>query len=275
MTGNWFTEAQTPDLAISCRVKQILHQEKTPYQEIKVADTQPFGRMLILDDVIQTSILDEFCYHEMLCLVPLNSHPAPRQVLVIGGGDGGSVRECVRHPGVEKVTLVEIDRRVLEVAGEFLPELAGSTRDAKAEVIFGDGIAYVQDKEAVFDVVIIDSTDPVGPARELFARPFYERVHRALKPDGVMVAQMESPFYNGDLIKRVYRDLRQLFPVVSPYLGVVPTYPGGLWMYMAASKKYDPGEARERAVEKGRYYSLALHRAAFVLPTFVKELLAD
>ncbi|AKX94627.1 spermidine synthase [Moorella thermoacetica] len=275
MRGIWFSELQTPDLAISVRLNQTLHHEKTPYQELAVVDTEAYGRMLLLDNIIQTTVKDEFFYHEMIAHVPLNTHPNPRTALVIGGGDGGVVREIVKHPSIEKVTLVEIDARVVANAREYLPEIACGLDDARVEIRFEDGIEHVRQRENTYDVIIVDSTDPIGPAVGLFSAEFYRNVYRALKADGVFVAQTESPIFNSRLIRRIQRDLKEIFPIARLYLTTVPTYPGGLWAFSLGSKKYDPLEVDWRQAPKiaTRYYTPAIHQAAFSLPPFVQEFL--
>ncbi|TDA69982.1 MAG: polyamine aminopropyltransferase [Clostridia bacterium] len=270
MPGTWFSEKQLDSLAISCVVKKILHSERTPYQQIKVLDTDPFGLMLALDDVIQTTVFDEFAYHEMIALVPLNVHPDPKRILVIGGGDGGTVRECLRHPSPEEVTLVEIDARVVEVSRQYLPQLSSGLDDPRVKICYEDGTKYLKGKESAYDVIIVDSTDPVGPARGLFEEPFYRQIERALAPEGILVAQTESPFYNLDLIKKVFATWRGIFPTVRIYEAVIPSYPGGLWTFTLGSKKHDPVAVRGQVVAAGRYYSPAVHQAAFVLPNFLQ-----
>ncbi|AOQ24770.1 Polyamine aminopropyltransferase [Moorella thermoacetica] len=275
MRGIWFSELQTPDLAISVRLNQTLHHEKTPYQELAVVDTEAYGRMLLLDNIIQTTVKDEFFYHEMIAHVPLNTHPNPRTALVIGGGDGGVVREIVKHPSIEKVTLVEIDARVVANAREYLPEIACGLDDARVEIRFEDGIEHVRQRENTYDIIIVDSTDPIGPAVGLFSAEFYRNVYRALKADGVFVAQTESPIFNSRLIRRIQRDLKEIFPIARLYLTTVPTYPGGLWAFSLGSKKYDPLEVdwRQAPQVATRYYTPAIHQAAFSLPPFVQEFL--
>ncbi|GAF24952.1 spermidine synthase [Moorella thermoacetica Y72] len=275
LRGIWFSELQTPDLAISVRLNQTLHHEKTPYQELAVVDTEAYGRMLLLDNIIQTTVKDEFFYHEMIAHVPLNTHPNPRTALVIGGGDGGVVREIVKHPSIEKVTLVEIDARVVANAREYLPEIACGLDDARVEIRFEDGIEHVRQRENTYDVIIVDSTDPIGPAVGLFSAEFYRNVYRALKADGVFVAQTESPIFNSRLIRRIQRDLNEIFPIARLYLTTVPTYPGGLWAFSLGSKKYDPLEVdwRQAPQVATRYYTPAIHQAAFSLPPFVQEFL--
>lgn len=272
MKGLWFTELQTNNLAISCKVKRTLHREQTPYQELEVLDTETFGHMLVLDGAIQTTEQDEFIYHEMITLVALNSHPAPRRVLIIGGGDGGAAREAALHPRVESVTLAEIDERVPAVSRAFLPGIAAGLDHPKVNLRIGDGIAHVREVRAAYDVVIVDSTDPVGPAVGLFSGDFYRAVYEALADDGIMVAQTESPFYNKDLIRGVQQELAATYPIRGLYQAFVPTYPGGLWTFSVGSKRHDPQVPLEGAASR-RYYSPEVHRAAFALPPFVQELL--
>ncbi|MDQ0287353.1 spermidine synthase [Desulfofundulus luciae] len=270
----WFTELQTDHMKLSCRVKKVLCEEKTPFQHLAVYDTVQFGRMLALDDVIQTTVKDEFVYHEMIAHVGLNTHPNPRRVLVIGGGDGGSIREILKHSSVEQATLVEIDERVIAAAKEYLPEISCALDDPRVRVIVDDGIKHVKENRNTYDMIIVDSTDPVGPAEGLFGKAFYQDVHDALTEDGLFVAQTESPFFNQDIISRVFRDIRSIFPITRLFLACVPTYPGGLWSFTMGSKKYDPRQVNvlELPDLKTRYYSPAIHRAAFELPPFVAEL---
>ncbi|AFV11210.1 spermidine synthase SpeE [Thermacetogenium phaeum DSM 12270] len=271
----WFTEKQTPALGITCKVLQTLHREKTPFQEIAVLDTEQYGRMLVLNGMVQLTIGDEFIYHEMLAHVPLHSHPAPRHVLIVGGGDGGTAREVLRHPQVEKVTLVEIDRRVVDVSRHFLPEVSCSFDDQRMEVLFEDGVTYLLGRQAEYDIILVDAPEPIGQAARLFSREFYEGVLRALRPDGIFAAQTESPFVNSDLIARVYREVRGIFPMARLYLAPVPTYPSGLWSFTIGSKHYDPElPLRESGLEGSlRYYNAGVHKAAFQLPNFVRKLL--
>ncbi|HHV63238.1 MAG TPA: polyamine aminopropyltransferase [Firmicutes bacterium] len=274
----WFTENQTNDLKLSCRITRTLHREKTEFQDLAVVDTVEYGRMLVLDGAIQTTVKDEFVYHEMIAHVPMLAHPAPEKVLVIGGGDGGTVREILKHPGVREVTLVEIDRRVIEVSRDLLPETSCGLGDPRVNIRIEDGIKYVKETRRAYDVIIVDSSDPIGPAVGLFSYDFYKAVFEALADDGMFVAQTESPFLNQNLIRQVYADISKAFPVAKLYLAPVPTYPGGLWSFTAGSKVYDPAEPRDVGEKRPedletRYYTREVHRAAFVLPPFVAELL--
>ncbi|MDO9534126.1 MAG: polyamine aminopropyltransferase [Bacillota bacterium] len=272
----WYTEKQTPGLGLSCKIKETLYRTKTDYQELAVLDTFQFGRMLVLDGMVQTTIADEFVYHEMITHIPMRTHPNPRNVLVIGGGDGGAVREIIKYPDLEKVTLVEIDTEVVNASKRFLPEISSFLEDSRVNVMIADGIEYVRSHEEAFDVIIVDSTEPVGPAVGLFGSPFYEGVFRALKEDGILVAQTESPFFNADLIRTVYRRIKAIFPLAHLYLASVPTYPSGLWSFTMGSKRYTPLEpAGKWSPEDTKYYTSDLHTSSFSLPRFVQDLLKD
>lgn len=270
----WVTEYQSENLTIGCRVLKTLYREKTQFQEIMIAETLQFGRMLLLDGVIQTTIADEFVYHEMITHVGMNTLEKPRRVLVIGGGDGGSVREILKHKSVEKVTLVEIDGKVIESAKAFLPEISCGLNDPRAEVIVDDGIKHVKENPNTYDMIIVDSTDPIGPAVGLFGADFYRDVYNALTENGLFVAQTESPFYNRELIPRIIGDVRTIFPMARFFMASIPTYPGGLWSFTMGSKKYDPLKVDTNSIPKmeTRYYNPEIHSSSFVLPEFVKEL---
>ena len=272
----WYTEKQTSDLGFSCKVKETLYWARTGYQEIAVIDTYQFGRMLVLDGMIQTTVADNFVYHEMIAHIPMRTHPHPHNVLVIGGGDGGVVREILKYPDVEKVTLVEIDDQVIQAAKRFLPEISSSLEDSRVDLQVADGIEYVRSLDSSCDIIIVDSTEPVGPAVGLFGSPFYEGVYRALKDDGILVAQTESPFFNADLIRTVYRRINAVFPHAYLYLAPVPTYPSGLWSFTLGSKYYNPLQPAGSCVPEGtKYYNAEIHVSSFSLPHFVRDLLID
>lgn len=272
----WYTEKQTPALGFSCKIKETLYRAQSDYQEIAVLDTFQFGRMLVLDGMVQTTVADEYIYHEMIAHIPLRTHPQPRSVLVIGGGDGGVVREISKYPQVERITLAEIDLQVVEAAKRFLPEISSALEDFRLEIKIVDGIEYIRSLQAAYDIIIVDSTEPVGPAVGLFASSFYEAVYRALKPEGIIVAQTESPFLNAELIRTVFRRLKGIFPQTSLYLAPVPTYPGGLWSFTIGSKCFDPLQPQGKLLPRDtRYYTSQIHRSAFSLPRFVQELLTD
>lgn len=272
-TQLWFTEDQTPGYKVQWRLREVLHTEQTPFQELAIVDTYDFGKALLLDGIIQVTEKDHFIYNEMITHIPLSTHPNPRRVLIIGGGDGGALRECLKYETVERVDMVEIDERVVANCEKYLPEIASEFRNPRARLIFEDGLKYIKTVQGEYDVVIVDSSDPVGPAVQLFERPFYEDVARALKDDGLMVCQSESPFFNIDVLRKVVTALRDLFPIVRPYLAVIPTYPSGLWSFTLASKKVDPlAVPRERLkAHDTQYYNPDMFYGAFALPEMVKR----
>lgn len=273
----WYTEKQTPNLGITCKIRKTLRNEKTAFQDLAVIDTVQYGPMLVLDGMVMTTEVDEFVYHEMIAHVALSTHPNPKSVLVVGGGDGGAIREILKHPSVERAVLAEIDGAVIEASKTFLPGIAGGLADPRVDIQVTDGIAYVKAHPGEFDVILIDSTEPVGPAVGLFAQEFYQDVSKALKEDGIMVAQSESPFINPDLIRAVQKSLRSVFPVVRLYTCSIPTYPSGLWSFTLASKVHDPLKLDQTAIPvmETKYYNADLHYACFTLPNFVKELVQE
>lgn len=274
----WLTE-NCNDTGLTFRIKETLFTAQSDFQKIDVVDTHTWGRMLLLDDCVMTTDRDEFVYHEMIAHVPMLVHPNPKRVLVIGGGDGGTVREIVRHPSVEEVVLAEIDGDVVEACKVWFPQIAGELTNPKVTVKIADGVAYMANEAQNFDLIIIDSTDPIGPGEGLFTETFYNNAFKALNPDGLMVAQTESPFLNANVIQKVYPMYQRIFPKVAMYTGHIPTYPSGFWTWAFCSKQYDwqlpeAHDARVEAIEKNcRYYNRTLHNAAFALPNFVKDLL--
>jgi spermidine synthase len=271
----WYTEKQTENTGITCKVTETLVKEKTKYQDLSIIETQQYGRMLVLDGMVQTTIEDEYVYHEMITHIPLFTHSNPKKAAVVGGGDGGAIREILKHPSVEKAYLVEIDERVVENSKKYLPEISCALSDPRCEVIIGDGIEFIKNHPNTFDVIIVDSTEPVGPAVGLFARDFYSSIYNSLKEDGIFVAQTESPFFNKDLIKRVYPSISGIFPITRLYLASIPTYPSGLWSFTLGSKKYDPLQIDENTILDidTKYYTGAIHKSVFRLPRFVSQLL--
>jgi len=272
----WFTETENSNLAVKYRIKQVLAHKKTKFQELLVVETERFGRALILDGAVQTTIADEYVYHEMIAHVPLFTHPQPQKVLIIGGGDGGTVRETLKHRSVEEIHIVEIDPEVVAAAKQYLPELSSGFNDPRVTIHHLDGIEYIAGCQNEYDVLIIDSSDPVGPAVGLFQSQFYRQAARALKDDGIFVAQTESPWLNfGLTLPEIYHNIKAAFPLTRMYICNIPTYPCGLWSFTLGSKRYDPLEVNpDKIADLGyRYYTPDLHRAAFVLPRFLQDLL--
>lgn len=270
----WYTEKQTERFGITAKVKRSLHSEQTDYQRLDMLETEEFGNMLTLDGMVMTTQKDEFVYHEMLAHVPLFTHQDPKRVLVVGGGDGGVIREVIKHPEVEKAVLVEIDGKVVEYSKKYLPEIARDLDHPRVEVKVDDGFLHIAKSENAYDVIMVDSTEPVGPAAKLFEKGFYEGISKALKEDGVFVAQTDNPWFKADLISQVYRDVKEIFPVTRLYTANIPTYPSGLWSFTIGSKTYDPLKVPDERFRKvdTKYYTKELHRAAFVLPKFVADL---
>lgn len=275
MSELWYTEKQTENLGITCKITDIIHSEQSEFQKIDIIETLQFGRMLVLDGMVMTTIVDEFVYHEMISHIAMNTHPNPQKVLVVGGGDGGAIREIIKYPSVTQAVLAEIDGRVIELSKQYLPEIAHALDDARVDVRVIDGIDHVRKHKATYDIILVDSTEPIGPAEGLFAKSFYEAIYESLKPDGIMVAQTESPFVNADLITKVHQDISSLFPITKLYLAHIPTYPSGVWSFTMGSKKHDPElvEAAQLIKTDTRYYSPEIHKSVFKLPLFVKDLL--
>lgn len=277
MAGFWYTEKQTENFGITMKINKTLHTEQTEFQYLEMAETAEWGNMLFLDGMVMTSEKDEFVYHEMVAHVPLFTHPNPENVLVVGGGDGGVIREILKHPSVKRATLVDIDGKVIEYSKKFLPSIASGLEDARVEVIVGDGFMHIAESENKYDVIMVDSTEPVGPAVNLFTKGFYDGISRALKEDGIFVAQSDNPWFKADLIKQVQSDVREIFPITKLYLANIPTYPSGLWAFTIGSKKYDPlavPAERFHGIDT-KYYTKELHNAAFVLPKFVKDMAGE
>ncbi|MCA1032146.1 spermidine synthase [Bacillus timonensis] len=271
----WFTEKQTKSFGITAKINKTLHTEQTEFQKLDMVETEEFGNMLILDGMVMTTQKDEFVYHEMVAHVPLFTHPNPENVLVVGGGDGGVIREVLKHPSVKKATLVEIDGKVIEYSKQYLPEIAGMLEDPRVEVKVDDGFMHIAQSENIYDVIMVDSTEPVGPAVNLFSKGFYAGISKALKEDGVFVAQTDNPWFTPELITNVQRDVKEIFPITRLYVANIPTYPSGLWTFTIGSKKHDPLEVSEERFHEieTKYYTKELHKAAFALPKFVSDLI--
>ena len=268
----WLTEEQTDNMRFSLRVAQTVYQKKTPYQDILIVDTPEYGRALILDGAFQLTEKDEFCYSEMMAHVPICAHPDPKRVLIVGGGDGAILREVLRHKNVEKCTLIDIDREVIEASKLYLPDASVELENPRADVRCMDALEYIRTTDDRFDVAIVDSTDPVEFAAGLFQAPFYTDLKRVLKPGGMVSELTESPFADTALMRQAIAHMRKVFPVVRMYWGAVPTYPSGMWTYGIASLESDPSVPL-REVAGTRYYTGEIHKAAFVLPPFLRELI--
>lgn len=270
----WFTEKQTEDFGITARIKRSLHTEQTDFQQLDMVETAEFGNMLLLDGMVMTTERDEFVYHEMVAHPALVTHPNPKHVLVVGGGDGGVIREVLKHEAVEKAVLVDIDGKVIEYSKQYLPSIAGKLDDPRVEVLVDDGFMHIHNHKNAYDVIMVDSTEPVGPAVKLFERGFYQGIYDALKEDGIFVAQTDNPWFKADLIKQVNQDVKEIFPITRLYIANIPTYPSGLWTFTMGSKTHDPLQVKVEAIKDmdTKYYTPELHHAAFALPRFVRDL---
>ena len=260
----------------------VLYDSQTEHQRLRVFENPRFGRVLMLDGVVQTTEGDEFIYHEMLAHVPILAHGAARRVLIIGGGDGGMAREVLRHASVEHVTMVEIDAGVIEFSKKYLPSLsAGAFDDPRLDLVIADGAEFVATTDRRFDVAIVDSTDPVGPGEVLFTDTFYGRTRRCLNEGGILVTQNGVPFMQGSELAGTMRAFQALFADAACYIASVPTYVGGPmafgWGTDGAARQAPVETLRARYRESGirtRYYTPEVHAAAFALPGYVRALVA-
>ncbi|MFV8836313.1 polyamine aminopropyltransferase [Aquisalimonas sp.] len=279
----WFSEPFGEEgIAFSLEITEKLHAEQTPYQSIEVYDTTRWGRLLVIDGCVMLTSRDNFTYHEMMAHPVLFTHPDPRNVLIIGGGDCGMLQEVLRHPGVERCVQVDIDEGVTRASERFFPELCGANNDTRAELLFQDGVQYIRDLPAgSVDVVIVDSTDPVGPAEGLFGEAFFRDVHRAVADDGLIVQQSESPILHVDtILKDLHAAMRGAgFSRVATLQYPVCSYPSGWWSATMASKGADLTQFRETDAAskpfKTQYYNAAIHRGALAVPEFCRHLLTD
>ncbi len=272
----WLNEKHTDGYSVNWKFTETLYTGQTEYQHLAIIDTLEFGRALVLDGIIQTTERDEFIYHEMIVHPALMTHPNPQRVLVVGGGDGGTVREVIKYQTVQQADLVEIDEKVIWACRKYLPGISCALSDPKVRILVEDGIKFLKKKENDYDVIIIDSSDPIGPAAGLFGEEFYRDVCKALKEDGILVAQTESPLFNKELLRSVNKILSGIFPVTRTYLTSIATYIGGFWSFTLASKKYDPLLAElDIAKINGmnlKYYNNDIHKACFALPNYIKDL---
>lgn len=278
----WYTEEHTKNVKFSMKVDEVLVTRQGDYQRIDVLNTREFGKVLVLDGYLMVTEKDEFMYHEMIVHVPMAVHKNVLRVLVVGAGDGGTVRELTQYNSIEHIDIVEIDKAVIEVCREFLPQTACRLSEERVHIHYEDGLKFVRTKQNEYDLIIVDSTDPFGPGEGLFTREFYGNCFKALKEDGILINQHESPYYTEDAkaMQRAHRQIKSVFPISMVYQFHIPTYPSGHWLFGFASKKYHPlSDLREEAWNnlglKTRYYNTDIHKGAFYLPNYVKELLGE
>ncbi|WP_048601381.1 polyamine aminopropyltransferase [Rubeoparvulum massiliense] len=265
----WLVEDDRDNLKVSYRIKNVIFSETSSFQHVMILDSYDFGRMLVLDGAVQTTALDGYIYNEMIAHIPLLFHPDPKNVLVIGGGDCGVVRELAKYPELETIDMVEIDQIVVNAALNHLPEVSGNIKDPRLQFHFTDGVQFVKEKKDAYDVVIIDSSDPVGPAEQLFTSEFYQNVYQSLRKDGVMVCQSESPILYAPIMERCYNSIREIFASAHLYTATVPTYPGGLWSFTLGLKQSGGIQQRRQLATPTRYINRGIVESAFHLPEFL------
>ena len=276
----WYTEEHSKEAKFSIKVLRQLYSVQSPFQKIDILESEEFGRFFTLDGYMMVTEKDEFIYHEMIVHVAMATNLNIKKVLVIGAGDGGTVRELTRYPTIEHLDMVEIDKMVVDVCKEFLPQTACKLDDPRVHLYFEDGLRYIRSKENEYDLIIVDSTDPFGPGEGLFTKEFYGNCFKALTEDGILVNQHENAYYTSfaQSMRRAHCRIVNLFPICKVYQAHIPTYPSGHWLFGFASKKYDPvadlkADAWNQLGIYTRYYNTDLHRGCFALPTYINELL--
>ncbi len=278
----WYTEHHTEHVNFSMKVKEQLVNKQSDYQHIAILDTVEFGRVLTLDGYLMVTEKDEFIYHDMIVHVPMATNPEIKRVLVIGAGDGGSIRELTRYQSIEHIDMVEIDQMVVDICKEYIPQTACKLEDPRVHIYYEDGLKFIRRKVNEYDLIIVDSTDPFGPGEGLFTKEFYGNCFKALNDKGILVNQHESTYYDEyvEAMKRAHSRIKETFPIAKVYQAHIPTYPSGHWLFGFASKHYDPlkdlDADRWNALGiKTKYYNTALHVGSFALPNYVKEQLNE
>lgn len=274
----WFTEAWTPNINFQVKIKEHLYTEKTRFQQLDFYDSFELGRFFTLDGIMMANEKDEFIYHEMIVHTPMSLNPNIKHVLVIGGGDGGSVRELTKYPSIDSIDMVEIDEAVVLACQKYFPITTTGLFDSRVTLAFEDGLKYVKESQKTYDLIIVDSTDPIGPGEGLFTQEFYNNCYRILSDDGILINQHESPYFEKEKteMKRAHQKIKSVFKIASVYQAFIPTYPSGHWLFGFASKKYHPIlDFKETLIHqigvKTRYYNTEIHVGSFALPNYVKE----
>ncbi|MBE0449485.1 MAG: polyamine aminopropyltransferase [Clostridia bacterium] len=278
----WYTEKHTDTVDFSIKVKKHFYSETSPFQQIDFFESEEFGTFFTLDGLMMVNEKDEFVYHDMITHVAMATNPDIKRVLVIGGGDGGTVRELTRYPHIEKIDMVEIDEMVVRACEKYLPITSSKLTDTRVSLYFEDGLKFIHGKENVYDLILVDSTDPIGPGEGLFSEAFYNDCYAALSENGILINQHESPYYPSYAreMKRSHSKIKKLFPISQVYQFHMPTYPSGHWLFGFASKRLDPIKDfkpeiwSELGIET-KYYNTDLHVGCFALPTFVKKMLEE
>lgn len=276
----WYSELHEHTCGLTVKVDRVLESTQSEFQRIDVIENKFFGKTLVLYGSLMAAENDNNAYNEMITHVPLFVHPDPKRVLIIGGGDCGALTEALKHPTVEQVVMCEIDKKVVEVSQRHLPRLTTGLNDPRAKVVYQDGKHFIEQSKQKYDLITLDLSDPIGPAADLFQKPFHKKVRDTLTEDGIMIAQSESPFFHRSAVRPMYENLRDIFPIVRMYVAYMPIYPSAYWSFAFCSKKFEPVEdfdsaryAKLRTKLRTRYYNGDVHVAAFALPEFVRELI--
>jgi len=266
----------------SFKVRKHLYSLKSPFQQIDVLDSYEYGKVLVIDGFVMLTEKDEFIYHEMIVHTPMAVNLNIKKVLVIGAGDGGTLRELIRYKTIENIDFVEIDKKVVEVSKEYLHFVSCGFDDDRINTYFEDGVQFVRGKENAYDLIIIDSTDPIGPGEGLFTKEFYSNCYKALTDEGILVNQCESAYFERDRLefKRAIKKLKDIFPIATAYQANIPSYPSGHWLFGFASKKYDPLKDQDenswkKIGLKTKYYNEKVHKGAFYLPNYILEIMEE
>jgi len=278
----WYTENQTEHVRFSIRIEKQLASVQSEFQRIDIFDSVEFGRIMTLDGLLIVTEKDEYIYHEMITHIPMATNPNIKRVLVIGAGDGGTVRELCRYPTIEHIDMVEIDEMVVQLSKEYLPFTAYCLEDSRVHIYYQDGLRFVRKKENAYDLILVDSTDPFGVGEGLFTKEFYGNCYKALSADGILVNQHESTFYTAysNAMKRAHSRIKSFFPIALVYQTYIPTYPSGHWLFGFASKQYDPRQDLQAdwwnsLRLKTRYYNTILHQGCFAIPNNVRDALRE
>jgi len=275
----WFTEYYTKNARFSIKIDKPVISLNSEFQRIDIFDSYAFGRVLVLDGYLMLTEKDEFIYHEMMTHIPMAVNPEIRDVLVIGAGDGGVIRELTKYETIKRIDMAEIDKLVVDLCKKYLPQTACKLDDPRVHIYYEDGLKFVRSKNNEYDLIIVDSTDPFGPGEDLFTREFYGNCFKALKSDGILINQHESPYYPNDALaaQKTHNRIKSIFPLAKVYQAHLPTYPSGHWLFGFASKGLDPIDDLSSNWSmlgiNTRYYNTELHKGCFALPTYVKELL--
>lgn len=273
----WFQEEIDPDIRCAFRVESVLFRGKSEFQTVDVIETSAYGRMMLIDGLVMVTDKDEFVYHEMIAHIPALLHDKAKRAVVIGGGDGGTVRELLKHPNLEEIVLCEIDALVIEAARKYFPKIASGLDDPRVKVVVGDGVEYMKNHApGTLDLVLVDSTDPISVGEGLFSGEFYQNVAKALKPDGLMACQSECPWYDAPALQRITNNIQKGFKYFKPYIAPIPTYPRGYWSWtLGSNRAVDPKEYNRERFEQLKdgleYLSEDMLTGVFALPAFYKR----